>query len=102
LQIKGIKYNIYPYISLLKNMKTLLIGLIAGMICTFSFMPQAIKMYRTKNARDVSLTAFITLGVGVLFWLVYGLMLMELPIILANAVTFFLVAVIIAMKIKYK
>ncbi|MFH1867776.1 MAG: SemiSWEET transporter [Candidatus Omnitrophota bacterium] len=82
-------------------MKSLIIGSIAGILCTASFLPQAIKIYKTKNARDISLSAFATLGLGVFCWLIYGIVIMEFPIIIANAITLILVFLIVIMKRKY-
>jgi MtN3 and saliva related transmembrane protein len=77
------------------------IGILAGTLTTASFVPQAIKIWQTKSAKDVSLGMFFVLATGVGLWVVYGIMAGALPIILANSVTFVLAAVIIALKIKY-
>ncbi len=77
------------------------IGIIAGIITTSALIPQAIKIYRTKSARDVSLAMFIFLAVGVTLWLFYGLLIKELPVILANFFSLVLISLIIIMKIRY-
>jgi MtN3 and saliva related transmembrane protein len=79
-----------------------LIGLIAGTLATISFVPQVIKVWKTKSTRDISLGMFVLFCTGVFLWLVYGLMINSLPVILANAVTFILASVILYFKIKYK
>ncbi len=78
------------------------IGLLAATLTTISFIPQAVKIIRTKHTKDISLWMYICLLVGLVCWLIYGIMLMEVPIILANSVTFVFVAAILVMKIKYK
>ncbi len=77
------------------------IGIIAGIITTSALIPQAIKICRTKSARDVSLAMFIFLAVGVTLWLFYGLLIKELPVILANFFSLVLISLIIIMKIRY-
>lgn len=79
-----------------------IIGLIAAMCTTISFLPQAIKVIKTKHTKDLSLTMYLTFTIGVLFWLVYGVMLSNFPIIIANGVTLIFATTILIMKLKYK
>jgi MtN3 and saliva related transmembrane protein len=74
----------------------------AGTLTTVSFLPQVIKMYRTKNVKDLSIATFSIFSCGVFLWLIYGIVVGEWPIILANGMTLILSFMIIAMKIKYK
>jgi MtN3 and saliva related transmembrane protein len=83
-------------------MNTLAIGIIAGTLTTVSFIPQIIKIYRTKNAADLSIITFLIFSVGVVLWLSYGILIRELPVIIANSVTLVFIAIIIAMKLKYR
>jgi len=78
-----------------------LIGLIAATLTTISFLPQAIKSWKTRSAKDLSLGMFATFCTGVLLWLIYGLLNRDLPIILSNAVTFVLALAILILKIKH-
>jgi MtN3 and saliva related transmembrane protein len=78
-----------------------LIGTIAGFCTTVSFLPQVIKIYRTKSVHDLSLFMFIIFAVGVASWLVYGFLTDSVPIIVANCVTFIFCGFILFMKIKY-
>jgi MtN3 and saliva related transmembrane protein len=82
-------------------MKTLVIGIAAGVLTTIAFLPQLIRAIKTKHTKDLSLGTFSLFGIGVFLWLVYGIMLSELPIILANAVTLILVVMIAILKIKH-
>ena len=82
-------------------MGTFSIGIIAGLLCTISFIPQVVKVFKTKNTRDLSLFTFITFLFGISLWMVYGIMLKEIPIVLANLTTSVLVILIIIMKIKH-
>jgi MtN3 and saliva related transmembrane protein len=79
-----------------------IIGMIGASLTTFAFLPQAIKTIRTKNTRDLSLFMFLLSGTGVIMWLIYGILINDLPIIFANVITFFLISTIIVLKIKYK
>jgi len=79
-----------------------IIGIIAGTLTTIAFLPQVIKIYKMKDAKELSMTTFFIFSAGVLFWLVYGILVSELPIILANGVTLILAISIIAMKLKYR
>jgi MtN3 and saliva related transmembrane protein len=79
-----------------------LIGLIAATLTTISFIPQAIKTIKSKNTRDLSLSMYIILAIGVSMWLVYGLIINDLPVTLANAVTSVFIFTILFLKIRYK
>ncbi|WP_460181675.1 SemiSWEET transporter [Thermodesulfovibrio sp. TK110] len=78
-----------------------IIGIVAGIITTGALIPQALKIYKTKSARDVSLTMFIFMAVGISLWFIYGVLIKELPVILANFVSLILIFSIIFMKIRY-
>ena len=82
-------------------MERLILGIIAGTLTTISFVPQVIKIYGSKDAKDLSMMTFCIFSCGVFLWLVYGAVTGEWPIILANGVTLILIFLIIAMKIKY-
>jgi len=79
-----------------------IVGLAAATLTTIAYIPQAIKIIRTKHTKDLSLLMYIVLTIGIVLWLVYGLMLSSLPIILANIVTVTLTSIILALKIRYK
>jgi MtN3 and saliva related transmembrane protein len=78
-----------------------IIGLLAGILCTISFLPQVIKIFKTKQAGDLSLATFLILSLGVFLWLIYGFLIKQIPIILANGSILVLALLILAMKIKY-
>jgi MtN3 and saliva related transmembrane protein len=77
------------------------VGFAAGFLTTIAFIPQLLKIWRSKSAKDVSLPTFIAFTVGVALWLVYGVMNQEAPIIVCNAVTLVLAGAILAMKLKF-
>ena len=78
------------------------IGFFAAFCTTIAFLPQAIKVYKTKSTKDISLLMFVIFTVGVASWLAYGVCLNDLPLITANTITFILSLFILFYKIKYK
>jgi len=78
-----------------------LIGLLAGALTTLSFLPQVVRIWRTRSAADLSYVAVLTFTIGIALWLWYGLLLHSLPIILANAVTLALNLSILGLKIAH-
>jgi len=79
-----------------------IIGLIAAALTTLSFIPQALKIWRSKNASSVSLTMYLVMFIGVLLWLTYGILLDRLAIILANGFTACLQLMIVILKLKHR
>jgi len=77
------------------------VGSVAAFCTTVAFLPQVVKVYRTKSARDLSLPMYVIFSIGVLSWLVYGLLDKSLPIIIANIITLVLALYILGMKVKY-
>ena len=78
------------------------IGFFAAFCTTIAFLPQAIKVYKSKSTKDISLYMFLIFTIGVLSWLMYGIVISDLPIILANSVTLILSLFILVYKIKFK
>ena len=78
------------------------LGLIAGALTTVAFIPQVIKIWRTKHATDISLGMFAIFSCGVLLWLFYGIEIDAVPVIVANAITLGLSLTILFFKIKFK
>ncbi len=78
------------------------LGLLAASMTTVSFLPQMMKIWQTKSAKDVSFVMLICFNTGIFLWLVYGIMLQQLPIILANAATLSFNLIILWLKIKYR
>jgi MtN3 and saliva related transmembrane protein len=78
------------------------IGLLAGTLTTIAFVPQLLKIYRTKSGKDISARMFSLFSAGIVLWLIYGILLRSLPLILSNVVTLVLSLTIIALKIRYR
>ncbi len=64
-----------------------ILGLMAGALTTGCWLPQLLRSWRTRSARDISWTYLGVLGLGVVLWLSYGLLTGEMTIILANGAT---------------
>ena len=80
----------------------MLIGLAAGFLTTVSLVPQAMKIWKTRSAKDVSKRMFVAFCAGVALWLVYGILQEEMPIILWNSVSLALGLAILAMKLRFE
>lgn len=76
------------------------LGYLAALCTTVAFIPQAIKVYKTRHTKDISLGTFSLLNAGLIFWLIYGLILNSYPIILANALTLIFAIYILVIKLK--
>ena len=79
-----------------------LIGLIAGAFTTISFVPQVVRTWRMKSARDLSLATVSLNSTGIFLWLVHGLCVRSIPVIVANFVTFILISTILVLAVKYR
>jgi MtN3 and saliva related transmembrane protein len=79
-----------------------LIGTLAAVLTTISFLPQALHTFRTKDVRGISLGMYSAFTLGVALWLVYGLLLGAWPVVIANMITLALAAAILAMKLQYR
>jgi len=77
-----------------------IVGSIAACLTTLCFVPQVIKVLKTRHTKDISLAMYIIFVFGVFMWLVYGIMLGKLPIIIANVATFILASIILYVKVK--
>ena len=77
------------------------VGLIAATLSTIAHTPQLIKSWKTKNTKDISLWMYIILVCGVGTWLIYGILIRDIPLIIANTITFILSFSVLILKIKY-
>ena len=77
------------------------VGYAAAILTTISFVPQVLKVWRTRSAKDVSLGMYSLFTLGIFTWLVYGALIESWPVILANFVTLVLAGTVLAMKLKF-
>src|SRR5690606_41684075 len=77
------------------------LGYLAAVLTTLAFVPQAVTTIRGRDASGISLGMYVVFIVGIVCWFCYGIVLGSWPIILANAVTFVLSAVILVLKLRH-
>ncbi len=77
------------------------VGYAAAALTMFGFLPQLLKMVRTKSVDDVSLLMMVQMGLGVSLWLAYGLHLENSPLIVANFVSLSILALGLVVYFRY-
>ena len=77
------------------------IGLAAATLTTLCWLPQALKIIRSRQTADLSLIAQATFTAGILLWLIYGLGTGSVPLIIANGITFLLAATIVGYTLRF-
>jgi MtN3 and saliva related transmembrane protein len=77
------------------------LGLVAGAITTIGFLPQVIRVFRLRSAREISLPFTIMFLIGVSCWLVYGILLQLMPVVLWNAISAIFALALLYAKLKY-
>jgi MtN3 and saliva related transmembrane protein len=77
-----------------------IIGMVAAILTTAAFVPQAARVVRTRDTAAISLAMYALFTAGIALWGVYGLLTWQWSIIIANAITFVLAAIILAIKVK--
>ncbi|ODT35839.1 MAG: hypothetical protein BGN92_01285 [Sphingobacteriales bacterium 41-5] len=78
-----------------------ILGYAAGAITTLTFLPQVLKTYKEKSAKDVSLNMFLIAAINEVMWIVYGALREDMVIILTNAVVLLMSLTMIFFKLKY-
>ncbi|RSJ55575.1 MtN3/saliva family protein [Streptococcus gordonii] len=79
-----------------------MIGSIAAILTTFAFLPQVTKVIKSKDTESIALGMYLMQVLGIALWLAHGLVIQDLPLILANSVSFILSGTILVYKIRYK
>ena len=78
-----------------------IIGYMATIIGTIGLVPQAVLSWKTKKVEDISKLTFTLLAIAYLSWLIYGLLIHDLPLIMSNFITLLLAGEVLYIKIKY-
>ncbi|MBI2836646.1 MAG: hypothetical protein HYX85_03010 [Chloroflexi bacterium] len=78
-----------------------IIGFVAGAIVTLSLIPQVMRVFKLKSAREISLLFTTLMLAGILLWLVYGIYLRSVPLILWNSTGAVLTGALLFAKLKY-
>jgi MtN3 and saliva related transmembrane protein len=81
---------------------TTIIGSVAGLLGVVSFVPQIVKIWRTKSSKDVSLAMFLVFCVSTLLWIAYGILVRSAPIIATNVSIFILASTVLVLKAIYR
>ena len=79
-----------------------MIGTVAAVLTTISFVPQVWHSFKTRDVSGISLPMYSIFTVGIALWLVYGILLQAWPLIFANGITLFLAGSILQMKLRFK
>jgi MtN3 and saliva related transmembrane protein len=79
-----------------------ILGLCAGACTTLAFIPQVIKVFKSKSVQAISTGMYIIFCLGLLLWVGYGVILKDLPLVIANSITLVLALMILIMRFKYK
>lgn len=79
-----------------------IIGAIAATLTMFGFVPQIIKIYRTRSVEDVSLVTLIQFSIGLFLWMLYGIYLKNNILIISNLVSFTTLVVAVGLYLKYR
>ncbi|MBK8970844.1 MAG: SemiSWEET transporter [Hahellaceae bacterium] len=82
-------------------MMTELIGSIAAVMTTLAFLPQVLHILKSRDTRGISGTMYSIFTSGVFLWLIYGCLIGSWPVIIANALTFVLAAIILLLKLRH-
>ena len=74
------------------------LGLMSGLLTTGAWLPQLLRTWRRGHADDISYLYLAVFATGVLGWLAYGLLAGQPAVVIANLVTFTLVAALVLLK----
>ena len=77
-------------------------GFAAATLSTIAFLPQVIKTWKTRSAKDVSYALLLTFSTGCFCWVIYGYQVDAIPVMIANAFTLTLNLAILAMKLSFE
>ena len=78
-----------------------LLGITAGTFTTIAFVPQVIKAHKSRQTKDLSLLMLSLILIGLVLWIIYGLLIFAKPVVIANSVTLILVLYLISLKLRY-
>jgi len=78
------------------------LGLIAGSLTSIASIPQLVKTLKTRHARDISIWQPILLSIGVALWMLYGKLINDMPLMLANIVPLICNVMLTILKVRYR
>lgn len=77
------------------------LGLVAATLTTIAFVPQVLKVWRSRSAADISLVMFLLFVAGVALWMIYGILIGSIAVFLGNLITLVLAGAILLAKLKF-
>jgi MtN3 and saliva related transmembrane protein len=78
------------------------LGVIAALLTTGCFVPQALKVWRSKSAADLSFIMYVMMWIGIVLWVIYGFEIYSFALLFANGISLVLVSVILYFKLRYR
>lgn len=78
------------------------VGYAGGFVSAITFLPQVIKIWKTKSVKDLSSLTLLFLFLNVSLWLVYGILVNAMPIMVTNGIVLSMIIAMIFFKWKYK
>ena len=76
-------------------------GFAAAFCTTAAYVPQVVRVWRTRRTTDVSLAMFLVMTVGLVCWLIYGVAIRDLPIIVCNGSALVMTSIILVFKLRH-
>jgi MtN3 and saliva related transmembrane protein len=77
------------------------LGYVAATLTTLAFIPQVWRTYRTKDVSGISLKMYTLFTLGVAVWLAYGIVLGQVPMMIANSLGLVMACAVLVMKVRY-
>jgi MtN3 and saliva related transmembrane protein len=77
------------------------IGYLAGAATTLAFLPQVVKVWRTRSVRDLSLGMYLVITTGVALWIWYGARIGSAPVVVSNALILAQTVLVLVAKIRF-
>jgi MtN3 and saliva related transmembrane protein len=78
-----------------------ILGMVAGTISSITFLPQVIKTWQSKSAKDISLWMFLLVTLSVIMWLAYGIIIKSIPIIYTNSMVLLMSLIMLYFKFRF-
>jgi MtN3 and saliva related transmembrane protein len=97
----GAVLAVHPASSSFSMSISTLIGLFAAFCTTAAFVPQVLRTWKTRSTEDISLGMFVFYSTGIFSWLVYGVIIRDVPLMASNGVTFVLSLIMLGFKLRY-
>ena len=79
-----------------------IVGAAAACLTMFGFVPQIVKVLKTRSVKDVSLVMIVQFSLGVSLWMTYGAHLKDQIILVANALTLFSLIILLFLYFRYR